>query len=48
MTEHLDFEWIDYKPPHQFKWPPTLNKLFEKILDYEKEGKLDVFLNRLK
>ena len=48
MTEHSDYKWIDYSPPHTFEWPPGLNKLFEKVLEFQKEGKLEPFLNRLK
>lgn len=48
MTEHGSFEWIDYNPPHKFHWPPTLNKLFRKLSEYEKTGKLANFLNKEK
>lgn len=48
MSEHGSFEWIDYNPPHEFSSPPTLNKLLQKIFEYDKEGKLDIFLKKEK
>lgn len=47
MSEHLSSQWLDYNPPHTFTSPSSLNQLFEKVLDYQKEGKLDAFLERL-
>lgn len=48
MTEHQNSQWLDYKPPHTFTYPPSFNLLFEKVLQHQSEGKLDAFLERLK
>lgn len=44
LSEHFKFEWIKYDSDFKFA-EPSLKNLLKKLEEFEKEGKLEKFLN---